>query len=224
MASPGANGSATAPTLILLHGLTATHRMWDPQREAWAGRFSLLTPDLPGYGTAPGPFTLDRAVSEVAALTADHSEVHICGLSLGAIVALRVTAQHPDRVRSLILSGVQLRVPPVAYAVQRFIMKLVPAAKFSAEDPGVTKEAVLTVLRAMAREDMHGDLRQVAARTLVLCGARDRLNLTAARAAATGIADAELRVIPAAGHLWNLEQPQLFNHTVSTWIASTVPG
>lgn len=210
-------GNADAPALVLVHGLMMAHRMWDPQAAPLAERFRLLVPDLPGYGTSPGPFSLDGAAGQVAGLMADQDEVHLCGLSLGAMVALRVAAQHPRQVRSLVLSGVQLRVPRLAYGLQQGVMRLMPKAKFGADDPDVTKAGVLGVIRAMARVDLRADLGRVTARTLVLCGSKDRVNLGAARAAAAGIADAELRVISGAGHVWNRDQPDVFNRTVSEW-------
>ena len=217
-------GKAGEPVLILVHGLMSAHRMWVPQLESLGQRCSLVVPDLPGYGASPGPFSLDEAAGRIASLMAGHDEVHVCGLSLGAMVALRAAAREPGRVASLILSGVQVHPPALLCAVQRLVMKLVPAAKFSAGDPDVRKDTVLAVIGELARADLRGDLSRITARTLVICGSADRVNLGAARAAAAGITGAELRVIPGAGHVWNLQQPEVFNRIVGDWVSLTSAG
>ncbi len=56
--------------------------------------------------------------------------------------------------------------------------------------------------------------------TLVACGAaRDRANLAPSREIAQGVPGAELRIVPHAVHLWNLQQPELFNETVAEFVA-----
>jgi pimeloyl-ACP methyl ester carboxylesterase len=55
--------------------------------------------------------------------------------------------------------------------------------------------------------------------TLVACGARDRANLGPSREMAAGMPNAELRIVPDAVHLWNLQQPELFNETVAEFVA-----
>ena len=54
--------------------------------------------------------------------------------------------------------------------------------------------------------------------TLVLCGSNDRANIALSRELAAGIPTAELRVIPGATHLWNLQQPDAFNKTVAAFV------
>jgi 3-oxoadipate enol-lactonase len=70
--------------------------------------------------------------------------------------------------------------------------------------------------RELARLDLRPLLGHVTTPTLVLCGADDRPNVPLSRELAAGIPRAELRVIPRANHLWNLQQPDEFNTIVST--------
>ena len=67
--------------------------------------------------------------------------------------------------------------------------------------------------------DLRGRLGEVAVPTLVTCGARDRANLGPSREIAAGVPSAELRIVPEAVHLWNLQQPELFNETVAEFVA-----
>lgn len=68
--------------------------------------------------------------------------------------------------------------------------------------------------------DIRDRLAEIAVPTLVACGERDRPNIGASRELAAGIPGAELRIIPGANHFWNLQQPELFNETISRFIES----
>jgi len=65
-------------------------------------------------------------------------------------------------------------------------------------------------LRELARTDLRPRLGEITSPTLVVCGERDEVNQPLSRELAAGIPDAELRIIPGVGHLWNLEQPETF--------------
>jgi 3-oxoadipate enol-lactonase len=212
-----AHGDDAAPPLVLLHGAGESHAMWDLQREDLGRRFRLLLPDLPGYGRSPGPFGLDAAVESLHALRPARP-AHVCGLSAGAMVGLRWAARYPGDVASLIISGVQVHPPRLLMRLQGSVLRLIPAGAFGDAGDGVTKQVVLQTLTELQRADLRPDLASVRARTLVLCGSKDRINRAASRTAAAGIPGSELRVVPGAGHLWNKEVPELFNRTVIDWL------
>ena len=73
----------TKPTLILLHAAGRGGRSWQRLTPLLSDAFTVLTPDLPGFNQAPGPFTLAAAVDAVAELAAAQTRpVRLCGLSL----------------------------------------------------------------------------------------------------------------------------------------------
>lgn len=94
-------------------------------------------------------------------------------------------------------------------AVQSVLMRVLPA-RFVTPD-GVSRQRMLTLLAEVARADFRPHLARIAAPTLVLCGSRDRANLPAARALATGIPGARLHVIDGGGHELNTSRPAEFN-------------
>jgi 3-oxoadipate enol-lactonase len=142
----------------------------------------------------------------------DGRRAHVCGLSAGAVVGVRVAARHPELAESLLLAAVQVRPPRALVAAQATVMRLIPGRSYwSEEDPEVTKAAVLGALRALSRVDLRADLGRVRARTQAACGSKDRADLAAARQAVAGIAGAELRLIPGAGHAWNESYPAEFH-------------
>jgi len=97
------------PTLVLVHGATLNHRMWDAVRRHLDGRYRVLAPDLPGHGARRGePFALEAAVGAVAdaVRSVAPSPVVVAGDSLGGYVTLASAPALPDdQVRGLVLSG-----------------------------------------------------------------------------------------------------------------------
>ncbi|OAB58125.1 hypothetical protein AY599_00255 [Leptolyngbya valderiana BDU 20041] len=95
-------------TLVLLHGLLFSHRMFDGQVEALQSRFRCVRMDFRGQGesevTASG-YDLDTLAEDVIALieSLDGERVHLLGFSMGGMVAQRVALKRPDLLRTLVL-------------------------------------------------------------------------------------------------------------------------
>jgi 3-oxoadipate enol-lactonase len=91
-----------------------------PQIDAFAGRYRVRAPDLPGHGEAPGPFTLGRAIESVRASIGDaDGPAQRVGISGGATVALLTSLDDPGRVASLVLSVPVARPPPAMLSLMR---------------------------------------------------------------------------------------------------------
>jgi 3-oxoadipate enol-lactonase len=237
-------GDPTYPTLVLLHGLGMGAWMWRPQLPALAAHYHTLAPDLPGCGSAKasGPFTMERAAQAVVDLVRANGgrPAHLCGLSLGAMVALQVYQSAPEVVASLILSGGQVHPHRQGTRARWVMVSLLPARTMTGAVLGdlpepvrqrspelvadalasarqTSKRSLLRALRAVAAVDFRGLLPTILVPTLVLCGAKDAPNLPAARQMGATIPQAELQIIPGVGHFWNLEQPDLFAQTVLTF-------
>lgn len=154
--------------------------------------------------------SLERAAAQLrdAMDAAGSARATMCGLSLGAMVALRFGLDHSDRTDRLVLSGVQIKPPRLAMGLQNLVMRALPSRLVAV--PGATKNDVLAVTSAIASVDLTPELSTLDVPTTVLCGQRDGPNLPAARAAAAAIPGAQLRIVPRVGHEWNRTNPQLF--------------
>ncbi|RBW69515.1 alpha/beta fold hydrolase [Bacillus taeanensis] len=101
--------------LVFIHGLGSRKEAWKSQHEL-ASRFRLIIPDLRGHGQSPikKELTVKNFANDIIALL-NHLNIrsaHICGLSLGGIVAQQIYRNSADRVKSLILCNTVSYIPP----------------------------------------------------------------------------------------------------------------
>ena len=206
-----------AETVLFLPGLGAGVDPWDAQLRALPAGFVGLAPEIPGLDRAatPGEFTIEGAADALRDLLDERGleRVHVCGLSLGAMTATQIALDAPDRVASLVLSGSQVRPHPALMAVQRTMVRMLPER--TAQGMSMTKAQWLGALQVVADANFRERLASIAAPTLVLCGSRDVANLPAAREIAAAVPNAELRIVPRAGHPWNQQHPELFSRTIA---------
>ncbi len=97
--------AGNGPDLVLLHGWGLHSGVWAEAMVALGERYRIHAIDLPGHGhsssAAVGSF--DQCVDAIAALVPDG--VAVCGWSLGGLLAQRLAARHPAKVRRLALVG-----------------------------------------------------------------------------------------------------------------------
>ncbi|MGH8914810.1 MAG: alpha/beta fold hydrolase [Acidimicrobiia bacterium] len=99
------------PPLLLLHGNPQTHVMWHKVAPALAERFTVVAPDLRGYGKSSKPeSTPDHAPYSKRVMAQDqialmselgHERFAVAGHDRGGRVAYRLALDHPDTVTGL---------------------------------------------------------------------------------------------------------------------------
>jgi pimeloyl-ACP methyl ester carboxylesterase len=213
---------------------------WD---EPGAGRSS----DVPaGFGLTDYARCL-AALIEALAL----GPVHLGGLSWGGTVVQELYRHRPDLVATLILvdtyAGWKGSLPEAEVAARvegARRMLAAPPDEFDPTLPGlfagdppaefvplleamaadVRPAGMRTALRAMAEADQRDLLPRIAVPTLLIWGELDaRSPLGVARQFEQAIPGAELVVIPGAGHVSNLEQPERFNDVVREFCRAHSP-
>lgn len=102
--------------IVFLHGGGVGGWMWRPAI-AHLPEYRCLAPDLPGHGGSrgAGPFTMERAALEVAALIGEQAaggRAHVVGLSEGAQVIVQLLATAPEVVERAVISSALLRPIP----------------------------------------------------------------------------------------------------------------
>ncbi|HZD56668.1 MAG TPA: alpha/beta fold hydrolase [Anaerolineales bacterium] len=174
----------------------------------------------------------------------------ICGLSMGGYITLAFYRRYPQRVAGLILAATRagadsavgkanrdkmasLAKEQGAGAVAAELLPKMLSPRTYAADPELV-ERVSQILKANSVEGIIGDLmgmkgrpdstvtlQQINVPTLIIHGVDDQLiPLAEAESMHAAIQDSRLHVVAEAGHLLNLEQPDVFNQAVREFLQS----
>ena len=103
-----AGGGDSVP-IVFLHGVGSDKSVWHPQLAFFGASRRAIAFDYPGYGDSdPAPEGTTRDDYASAIISAMHElgvdRAHICGLSLGGVVAIAMHHADADRCASLILA------------------------------------------------------------------------------------------------------------------------
>ena len=96
------------PALVLLHGYPQTGQMWRKTTSAFVNQYSVVVPDLRGYGDSDKPrdgYDKRSMAADIAALmrALGHGQYAVVGHDRGARVAHRLALDHPDAVTRLVV-------------------------------------------------------------------------------------------------------------------------
>lgn len=133
-------------------------------------------------------------------------EFGLCGLSLGAVLALNYAEEHPHKVKSLVLIGGQCVMPKRLLRFQNMMFRIMPEGAF--KSMGMGKREILQLTNSMMELNLERALGMVECRTLVVCGEKDRANRSASQLMAEKIGGARLEIIKDCGHEVNVQAPE----------------
>lgn len=111
-------GQPEAPSIVLLHGLSSTCRIWDPFALAFQDRYRLLALDQRGHGDTSWPdepaYSTDDYIGDLEALLEAWGieRCALVGLSMGGFNAMAFAARYPERASRLVVVDIRPAVKP----------------------------------------------------------------------------------------------------------------
>jgi len=197
--------------------------------------------DLPGHGASPGSgrdSIADYALDIVALLDALAIETAIVlGHSMGGAIAQWLALEHAARTDALVLAGTGPRLPvnpalitgiaaapaPTISSIVRWMWSKQAAEDLKQQSADIMLATDPTVIQAdflaCDRFDISQSLAQIAVPTLILAGEKDRMTPPSlSQELARGIAHSELAILPNAGHMMLLEQPNRSAALIDAWL------
>ncbi|MFK7778656.1 MAG: alpha/beta fold hydrolase [Gimesia sp.] len=101
--------SGSGPPLLLVHGFPLSHQMWKAQIDWFQNHFTVIAPDLRGFGASEitrGTIRMEQHADDLNALLDTlkiEEPVNFCGLSMGGYIAWEFWDHFPQRLHTLIL-------------------------------------------------------------------------------------------------------------------------
>jgi 3-oxoadipate enol-lactonase len=237
--------------LLLLHGLGERKEGWEYQH-ALASAYDVIIPDLRGHGRSEQTegITMENFAKDILGLMDQLGieSAHICGLSMGGVVAQEMYRQAPQRFRSLILVNTFFYVPRMLqgllYQSWNWRLTYLPtplrmhmaasACLFRANEetlaryrhaitPG--KSTYRQTLQACVQVNNSRLLPKITVPTLILASDYDLLTPLWIQVMMHHlIPHSHLVVLRHAGHMVKLEQPDAFNQAIRQFLDGRRPA
>ena len=191
---------------ILLHGMGQNASSWDKTISYLPDATETVCPELSNFFSEDN-CNYNKMYSSFCRYCNSFSEpLNLCGLSLGAVLALNYAIDFPQKVSSLILIAPQYNMPKFLLKVQNVLFKFMPESQF--KDIGLKKKDFITLTNSMVDMDFTSSLNKINSPVIVICGEKDNVNKKAAIKLAKELPNAKFSTIDNSGHEVNVDNPQ----------------
>lgn len=191
---------------ILVHGSGHKATSWNETISYMKDSGEVLCPNLFSILNGKEP-TYDNLFASFAEYCDQiDGPIHLCGLSLGGILALQYALDFPDKVKTLVLIGTPHKMPKVMLAVQNIVFRFLPKSVF--DNMEFSKKDIFTLEKSMKDLDFRGKVKNIACPTLIVCGKNDSANMKSALYFSENIPGAKLEILENTGHIVNEENPR----------------
>ena len=169
---------------VLLHGLGQTAQDWkEVVRQLSTSHVEC--PEL--FSSTGNEISYSRILADLERQYSNVTEpLRICGLSLGALLALEV--------------------PTFLIDFQNFLFRCMPSKSF--DSMGLSKSDTIKLSHSMRSLDFTSQLSGVTCPVTIVCGEKDSANLKASKKLNELLPHATLQIVPGAGHEINKDAPE----------------
>ena len=238
------------PTLLLIMGAGTGKAAWYPIIDLLADEVDCVTFDNRGVGAASDitePLTIDLLAADAAEVIEqlDEGPVHVGGVSLGGMIAMRLASERPDLVKSLTLHSTAAALDGRVHDVNEFRMSIIDSGAplsalrefvalwsegsigldFELPSSSVATEAFNreNYFNHMSAARTHAmtteELVRISAPTLITVGSDDILTTTEnAEHLHRSIAGSTLLTVEGAGHGYYISDPNTVAMLQRGWV------
>lgn len=233
----------------MLNSIGTDLRMWDPQIELLSRKLRIIRYDCRGHGASdvpPGPYSIDELGHDLLALldTLHIERAHICGLSLGGMIAQWFVATYPHRIIGAVFANTAARIGTEESwnaridavrlggmeAIHDTVLARFLSEWFRQRHPGETQQigemlvatspiGYMGACAALRDADLRSRVSTIHVPSLILAGELDEATPPSqARELHAAIAESELVVFSEVAHLSNVEKPEEFSQSVLDFV------
>lgn len=191
--------------LIFLHGLGQSAESWKEVQNLLTDypseAIELFSSEVNSYQKVK-----DRVYQHLAQET---EPFVLVGLSLGAALALELSSYDLPNLQALVLSGCPLKLAGnILFYIQLLIFKLLPKRVF--EKQGADKSLMVGVSEELKTLDLTAIAGSCPYPTLLICGSKDKPNLSSMKALHRLLTNSQFQIIPDGPHILNRAKPKEF--------------
>ena len=200
---------------IWLHDSGHKANSWDKTISYMPGDKDIVCPNLASIlkGKAATYENLYSAFAKYC--NGFEGQIHLCGLSLGGILALNFALDFPQKLKTLVLIGTPYKVPKAAFGLQNVVFRFLPKSVF--DTMAFDKKDTFALGNTMKNLDFSDAVKNIQCPTLILCGEKDGANMKSAHYLAQNIRGAKLKILENAGHVVNEENPKALAEILSEY-------
>jgi pimeloyl-ACP methyl ester carboxylesterase len=225
--------------LVFVHGAGGNCFLWRKTLEHLSGDSEALAVNLPGHPLGEITCRTIQDYSEALRrfiLQLKGVRPVVCGHSMGGAVAMNLAIDHPEAIEGLVLvgTGAKLGVDPQILEGLRdrpmaAIEKTITPWSFYSIDLVIAREAraalsvsnlpvFLNDYLACQGFDVRGLVQQIKARTLIVCGDKDRMTPPKwSHYLSASISDSDLFFVKDSGHMLPIEKPESLAQLVQSF-------
>jgi len=241
-------GDPSKEAIVFIHPAYGDHTCFHHQFDVFAEDYHVISLDMPGHGKSQvrgRNVGIDATVGLVAEILAaeGHAQAHLVGVSLGSLMAQAVAYRHPKMVKSITICGgysIFGDNSAITKAQNREIVKAFLLILFNMDgfrhyvvrNTNVVEAEREVFYRAMQKftprslpvlsgmgKILDKTPRMFPQPVLIVTGEHDMpIILSNAQDWQKLEPNARLVVIPAAGHCANMDNPEVFNRTLKTFL------
>lgn len=241
----------SGPALVLLHGLGLDHTIWMPIARNCSTYARIIMPDLRGHGLSGAPdgiYTMDAMAADIKRLLERIriEKIVLAGHSMGGYVALAFAQEYPDLLNGLILVTTNADEDPPEKRQARILLATEIEKQGSVamadslanrltDDPILISKMHFLINRTTpkglmgaslgmaARKDMHAVLMSLSCPSFIIAGENDRItSLITAEKLVETCQKGKLVIIPNAGHLPMMEEPDAMTDAILSFLKSSL--
>lgn len=198
---------------ILIHGLGQNNHSWDKTRVYLKDKgLDTICPNLYGIMTDNFMDYKNMYNSFADFCNSQEGKINLCGLSLGGILTLDFIKEYSEKVNSIILIGTPYKIPKILFKIQSLIFHIMPKSTF--EKMECSKKEFITLVNSMSNLNIAKDLEKINCKSLIICGAKDNVNMESAKLLNNSIKNSEFKVISNSSHEVNIDNPEELSNII----------
>lgn len=243
-------GKENDETILFLHGGGVAGWMWDKQVKAFSDYHCIIPdlPEH-GKSFLMKPFTIQSAAEIIIDLIknrAYNGKAHLVGISLGGQIIIQILSMAPEVVDHALISGTLVRTIPhteTFLKLLNYLIKVYGPVKdtdffikanmrtynmpkslfneFKEATEQIKPDSLNRILKENMLYKMPEGLENADVPVLVMTGEKDyKIIKESARDILNVLPNSKGAMAMKVGHMWNIENPELFNKTLRSWITN----